>query len=119
MFLLQWWPPEGESFEKHLERWQARGFDRLGHDIGEIPCQPDPRLEHLVDEALIGVDVAGHDLHQVVEPAAQRPAGRDLAILLYPVLEGAETGRGMVVQFDGHEDRDMRPKFLEADAGVV
>jgi hypothetical protein len=37
---------------------------------------------------LVGVDVARDDLEEVVEPAAQRPAGHDLVIALHRRLEG-------------------------------
>ena len=64
--------------EQFRQRIAFVTLDHLGHDIGEIAGDAGIAVQKVVDEVLIGVDIAGDDLQKVVESAPQRPAGGDL-----------------------------------------
>lgn len=54
------------------------GFHRFRNHIGVIARQPGFSGEERVDEPLVAVDVSGDDVEDVIQAAADRPAGNDL-----------------------------------------
>ena len=97
----------------------ARGLDRLGHHVGEVAGDAGAALEQGVDQALVGVDVAGDDVEQVVDAAAQRPGGGDGVEAGDRRLEGVEVGRGVAGELDGDEDLDVGGDLRQRDLGAV
>src|SRR4051812_48409824 len=64
----------GEEFGKG---GSAGGLDRFGHDVGEVARDAGAGGEQGIHQPLVGIDVAGDDVQQVVDAAAERPGGGD------------------------------------------
>ena len=67
-------------------------FDLLGHDVGEVPLQPDIAFQQIIHLPLIGVHVTAQDAHQVIKSTAKRPASNDLGCVCHRPFEFLERG---------------------------
>ena len=98
---------------------RSRRLHRPGDDVGEIAGDAGAAFEQRVDQPLVGVDVAGDDVEQIVEAAAERPDGGDRVDAGDGGLEGLEVGGGVVAELDGDEDLDVGGDLRQRDLGAV
>src|SRR5205085_3306765 len=102
-----------------LDRRLCRRLDRPRHDIGEIALDADLCGQQPVDEALIGVDIGDHDLEQIVDAAAGRPAAYDLAGVPHRPLEALEILIAMLLEDDLDEHAGEDGDLLEGKLGAI
>jgi hypothetical protein len=54
-----------------LAEWRIRGLHALRHNVGEIAIDAEVEHQQLVDQSLIGIDIVGDDLEDVIHAAAR------------------------------------------------
>ena len=109
----------GRIVQELGEGRRAGGLHRPGHDVGEVAGDAGAACEQRVDQALVGVDVAGDDVQQVVDAAAERPGGGDRVEAGDRGLEGVEVRGRVAGELDGDEDLDVRGDLRQRDLGAV
>ena len=113
--------------DQSVDRQHGVVLHGLGDDVGEVAVDTDLARQQGVDQPLVGIDVAGDDLQQIVDATADRPAGDHFRHIADRPLEPVEIAWAVIAgRPPHHPGRDRRndtqgkPRMVAGDdAGLL
>src|SRR3990167_662478 len=107
-----------DFFTIQQQRWFAV-LDGLGDDVGEIALDAQVGHQPTVDQALVLVNVARHDLDDIVDTAASGVALSDFGTVLHGIFKTQEGFAVMLLEADLNHHRGPFEQNLGVQLGTV
>lgn len=95
------------------------GLHIFRHHVCEVSLDSQIELQKPVDQSLIGIDIVGNDLEDIVHATAGRIAGDDCRLLENRGLESLEISLPVAFEHDLHHYRGPTRELVRVDAGCV